>query len=96
MARRGSGPFRATNRWCGRSTWTAPSNRVAFAPNGRSLATQDGELVRLWTLPQEGLPMFGVTLDPKGSFAALSPDGALVIPTGQSYAIPARPCTTRA
>jgi WD40 repeat protein len=57
-------------------------HRVAFAPNGRSLATQDGELVRLWVLPQEGLPMFDVPLDPCFSFAALSPDAAQVIPTG--------------
>src|SRR5262249_25252700 len=60
--------------------------RVAFAPDGRSLATQDSELVRLWALPQEGLPMVGVPLDAGFSFAALSPDGALVIPTGFSWA----------
>ena len=33
---------------------------VAFAPDGRSLATQDGDLVRLWALPEEGLPMVRV------------------------------------
>ena len=49
-------------------------HRVAFAPDGRSLATQDGELVRLWARPQEGLPMFGVPLDQRQSFAALSPE----------------------
>jgi WD40 repeat protein/tRNA A-37 threonylcarbamoyl transferase component Bud32 len=59
-------------------------HRVAFAPDGRSLATQDYELVRLWRLPQDGLPMLGVELDSYESFAALSPDGALFIPTGAS------------
>ena len=58
---------------------------VAFAPDGRSLATQDGDLVRLWALPEEGLPMVRVPLDGKNSFAALSPDGALTIPTGMSF-----------
>jgi WD40 repeat protein len=57
---------------------------VAFAPNGRSLVTQDGDLVRLWALPMEGLPMSLVPLDGKSSFAALSPDGTLTIPTGMS------------
>ena len=36
---------------------------VAFAPDGRSLATQDGDLVRLWALPEEGVPMARVPLD---------------------------------
>jgi WD40 repeat protein len=58
---------------------------VAFAPDGRSVATQDGELVRLWALPQEGVPVRDVPLDPYFSFAALSPDGALVVPTGMSF-----------
>src|SRR5262249_17444120 len=71
-------------------------HRVAFAPKGRSLATQDGELVRLWALPQEGLPMFGVPLDPESSFAALSPDGALVIPTGVTCGANQALRTTRA
>jgi WD40 repeat protein len=59
--------------------------RVAFGPDGRSAATQDGELIRLWTLPREGVPIH--RLHPQGghSFAALSPDGALVIPSGMSY-----------
>src|SRR5262249_35353182 len=30
---------------------------VTFAPNGRSLVTQDFGLVRLWALPQEAVPM---------------------------------------
>jgi WD40 repeat protein len=59
---------------------------VAFAPDGRSLATQDSDLVRLWALPQEGLPKLRVPLGCWGSFAALSPDGALAIPTGMSFA----------
>jgi WD40 repeat protein len=58
---------------------------VAFAPDGRALATQDGDLVRLWALPQEGVPMLRVPLDPRFSFAALSPDGALAIPTGMTF-----------
>jgi len=58
---------------------------VAFAPDGRSLATQDGDVVRLWALPDEGVPMVRVPLDGSRSFAALSPDGALAIPTGMSY-----------
>jgi WD40 repeat protein len=61
------------------------ANLVAFAPGGRSLATQDSGLVRLWALPQEGVPMSLVRLDGKGSYAALSPDGALTIPTGMSF-----------
>jgi eukaryotic-like serine/threonine-protein kinase len=59
---------------------------VAFAPGGRSAGTQDGELVRLWALPQEGVPMVRVPLHGGNSFAALSPDGALAIPTGISFA----------
>ena len=58
---------------------------VAFAPGGGSMTTQDGELVRLWALPEEGLPMSRVPLDGKDSFASLSPDGALLIPTGLNY-----------
>ncbi|MFI5456506.1 MAG: PQQ-binding-like beta-propeller repeat protein [Isosphaerales bacterium] len=58
---------------------------VAFAPDGRSLATQDGHLVRLWALPEEGVPMVRLPLDGSRSFAALSSDGALAIPTGMSY-----------
>jgi WD40 repeat protein len=49
------------------------------------LATQDGDLVRLWALPGEGVPTAHVPLDGKSSFAALSPDGALTIPTGVSF-----------
>jgi eukaryotic-like serine/threonine-protein kinase len=58
---------------------------VAFAPDGRSIATQDGNLVRLWSLPEQGVPMARVPLDGKSSFAALSPDGALTMPTGLSF-----------
>jgi WD40 repeat protein len=57
---------------------------VAFAPQGRSLATQDFELVRLWALPEEGVPTARVPLDGENSFAAVSADGALAIPTGQN------------
>ena len=57
---------------------------VAFAPQGRSLATQDGDVVRLWSLPEDGLPMTRIPLDQIFSFASLSPDGALVIATGVS------------
>ena len=46
---------------------------VAFAPDGRSLATQDGNLVRLWSLPEEGVPMADVPLDGKSSFAVPVP-----------------------
>jgi WD40 repeat protein len=59
--------------------------RVAFAPDGRSVATQDGELIRLWALPQEGMPMSRLPLDGRCSFAALSPDGTLAVPTGMSF-----------
>jgi eukaryotic-like serine/threonine-protein kinase len=62
-----------------------PVKAVAFAPHGRSLATQDGNLVRLWALPEEGVPMARVPVDGKDSFAALSPDGTLTIPTGLSF-----------
>jgi WD40 repeat protein len=58
---------------------------VAFAPDGRSVATQDGELIRLWALPQEGVPIVRLHPDGRHSFAALSPDGVLVIPTGMSF-----------
>jgi WD40 repeat protein len=61
-----------------------PVHLVAFAPQGRSLATQDSDLVRLWALPEEGVPTLRVPLDGKGSLAALSPDGILTIPTGMS------------
>ncbi len=60
-------------------------NLVAFGPDGRSLATQDGDLVRLWELPQEGLPIARVHIDSNHSFVALSPDGALAVPTGMSF-----------
>jgi WD40 repeat protein/serine/threonine protein kinase len=59
---------------------------VAFAPDGRSFATQDGELIRIWALPEEGVPIVGLPLDGKGSFASLSPDGALAISTGWTFA----------
>jgi WD40 repeat protein len=49
-------------------------NLVAFGPDGRSLATQDGDLVRLWQLPQEGLPIARLHADSNHSFAALSPN----------------------
>ena len=62
-----------------------PVQLVAFAPDGRSLATQDGDLVRLWALPEEGVPTARVPLDGRHSFAALSPDGAFAIPTGMSF-----------
>jgi WD40 repeat protein len=58
---------------------------VAFAPDGRSFATQDGDLVRLWALPEQGVPIVGLPLVGKGSFAALSPDGALTVSTGMSF-----------
>jgi WD40 repeat protein len=60
-------------------------HRVVFTPDGRSLITRDFELIRLWTLPQEGVPMVRVPLDRENSFATLSPDGALVIPIGMSF-----------
>jgi WD40 repeat protein/serine/threonine protein kinase len=59
---------------------------VAFAPEGRSVATQDGDLVRVWALPEEGLPIVDLPLPGKSSFAALSPDGALAILTGWTFA----------
>jgi eukaryotic-like serine/threonine-protein kinase len=62
-----------------------PVKLVAFAPHGRSLATQDGDLVRLWALPGEGVPIVRVPVDGHDSFSALSPDGALAIPTGLSF-----------
>jgi eukaryotic-like serine/threonine-protein kinase len=58
---------------------------VAFSPGGRALATQDSGLVRLWALPEEGVPTARVPLDGKSSLAALSPDGALVIPAGMNF-----------
>jgi eukaryotic-like serine/threonine-protein kinase len=58
---------------------------VTFAPHGRSLATQDGGLVRLWALPEDAVPMTRVALDGRGSLAALSPDGTLAIPTGVTF-----------
>jgi WD40 repeat protein len=57
-------------------------HRVAFTADGRSLVTQDHELIRVWTLPQDGLPMRGAELDSHHAFAMLSPDGTLAIPTG--------------
>ena len=79
--------------------WTVPSGkpvcrpldlhrtvqRVAFLADGRSLVTQDRELIRLWTLPQDGLPIRGVGLDSDNTFAVLSPDGMLTIPTGMTF-----------
>jgi WD40 repeat protein/serine/threonine protein kinase len=59
---------------------------VAFALDGRSLATQDGDLVRVWALPEEGVPIVDLPLPGKSSFAALSPDGALAILTGWTFA----------
>jgi WD40 repeat protein len=62
-----------------------PGRLVAFAPQGRSLATQDGDLIRVWALPQEAVPMNRVPLDGNSSFAALGIDGALIIPIGGSH-----------
>jgi WD40 repeat protein len=59
---------------------------VAFAPQGRSLATQDGDLVRLWELPEEGVPMARAPLDGQSSFVSLSPEGGLAIATGMTWA----------
>jgi WD40 repeat protein len=59
---------------------------LEFTPDGRSVATQDGELIRVWALPQEGVPMHAVPLEGEDRFTALSPDGTLAIPTGISYA----------
>ena len=56
--------------------------RVAFVADGRSLVTQDRELIRVWALPQDGLPLRGVELDSRNALAVLSPDGTLAIPTG--------------
>jgi WD40 repeat protein len=58
---------------------------VAFAPAGRSLATQDGDLVRVWSLPSEAVSSVRLPLEGSGSFAALSPDGALAVPTGLTF-----------
>ena len=58
---------------------------VAFAPQGQMLATQDGDLVRLWALPKAGVPTARVPLEGNNSFAALSPDGALTIPSGMGF-----------
>ncbi len=72
------------------------ANAASFAPGGRLIATaQDGELVRIWGLPGEPIPMTRLPLADSISFAALSPDGALVIPTGSSY-VSCRLSTTRA
>ncbi len=60
-----------------------PVQLVAFAPDGRSLATRDGDLVRLWALPGDGVPITRVPVG-ASSFAAISPDGSLAIPTGLS------------
>jgi WD40 repeat protein len=64
-----------------------PVRVVAFAPGAQALATQDGDLVRLWALPLEGMPIIRVPLEiatDTGSFVAISPDGSLTIPTGVS------------
>jgi len=73
-----------------------PVKLVAFAPHGRSLATQDGDLVRLWALPEEGLLTARLPLKGSNSFAELSPDGTLTIPTGVSYSPLRSLRTTRA
>jgi WD40 repeat protein len=57
-------------------------DHVAFAPDGRSFATQDGELVRLWALPEPAVPIARLPLDGRGSFVALGPDGAQAVLTG--------------
>ena len=56
---------------------------VTFAPDGQSVATQDGQLVRIWALPGDGVPITRVPVGSR-SFAAVSPDGALAFPTGMS------------
>src|SRR5262249_4320323 len=60
-----------------------------------TLATQDADLVRLWSAPDEGLPIDRVHLGPY-SFAAISRDGALAIPTGVTIKWPGRTQETRA
>jgi WD40 repeat protein len=66
-----------------------PVYSVGFPHLGRSLVTQDGDLVRLWALPEEGVPIVRAPLDGNRSFVALSPDGTLAIPTGMTFATPA-------
>jgi len=43
-----------------------PVSLAAFAPHGQSLATQDGDLVRLWAVPEDAVPMTRVPLDGNG------------------------------
>ncbi|MDB5349323.1 MAG: repeat-containing protein [Planctomycetota bacterium] len=69
---------------------------VAFAPRGRSIATQDGELIRLWALPEDGVPTSRVPLDRHSSFASLSPDGTLLIATGMSFQSQSKLAVTQA
>jgi WD40 repeat protein len=73
-----------------------PVHLVAFAPGGRSLVTQDSGLVRLWGLPEEGVSRSFLPLDGVSSFAALSPDGTLAIPTGMTIDGDRRLRSTRA
>ena len=62
-----------------------PVQLVAFAPGGREIATQDGDLIRLWELPDPAAPKSWLPMDGPGAFATLSPDGTLAIPTGMSF-----------
>jgi WD40 repeat protein/tRNA A-37 threonylcarbamoyl transferase component Bud32 len=62
-----------------------PAQLVAFAPDGRALATQDSGLVRVWSLPQEVGSMTRLALDGVDSLVAISPDGTLLLPTGLCY-----------
>ena len=64
---------------------------LGFSADGKVLATRDSNLVRLWTLPEEGVPVVHLPTDGEQSLAAFSPDGRLSIPTGMSYARSGRP-----
>jgi WD40 repeat protein len=64
---------------------------VAFAPDGRHLATaQRGGLICLWAIPKGNPRDYHVPVDSQ-SFVRLSPDGRYLLPTGLSY----HTCTLR-
>jgi WD40 repeat protein/predicted Ser/Thr protein kinase len=62
-----------------------PVIAAAFAPDGKSVATQDGSLIRTWGLPEEAVPLKRVPIEGNKSLVKLNSDGTLAVATGMTF-----------